>query len=378
LAVQDTDKPTLCDRCFATLKPGMDYCPDCGAPVAKGPAAEGSDAAIYPELARANLLRMRGDYKAASDQCRSILRRFPNNASANVLLGDICVEQDDLAQAKEWYEMALDLTPDSVPTQHKLATVKHRIDHEAHKSVADQIGLPPHRAKSSWPIVATVLGILAVGAIAYVAGSKIEAGKGSPPIGSPIQAPDEPSEDAVAKPGGNRSTDQSSGTTPAASAPQEDLSLAQLISQRGPDGAHLATVQQDPRTGLLVLTYKVGEGENERAIGASLARTAFEQSPNTQIVTLRAMRDGKLVYVADARRDAYVETESTEWKQQNANDPDAWITRMLSQEWTPNAGSPDSPTSNQGPTGGQVGGPDSDNPNPPTGGGSPPNTTAGG
>ena len=141
----------------------------------------------------------------------------------------------------------------------------------------------------------------------------------------------------------------------------------QLIAQRGPDGSHLVSAVVDPRTGLLVLTYRVGDQENERALGASLARTAFDQSPNTRVITLRGMKGGTLVYVADSHREAYVETESAEWKQQNSSDPNAWITHMLSQEWTPNgAPSPDTPAGNP------PGGPDSDNPNPPAG------TTTGG
>jgi Tfp pilus assembly protein PilF len=101
------------------VKPGAGFCPECGAPIGTAPA-EGSDAAIYPELARVNLLRLRGDYKAAQDHCRAVLRKFPNNVTANQLLGDLCQETGDLSQAKEWYELALDIAPNHAHIQQKL------------------------------------------------------------------------------------------------------------------------------------------------------------------------------------------------------------------------------------------------------------------
>jgi len=49
-----------------------------------------SDAQAGAELARANLLRLRGDYLAAEAECLKVLRQFPNNAGAHTLLGEIC------------------------------------------------------------------------------------------------------------------------------------------------------------------------------------------------------------------------------------------------------------------------------------------------
>src|SRR5688500_5066185 len=87
LAVPGSNKTKLCDKCFATMPSDAPFCPECGAPVG---SSEGSDSEIYPLLARANLLRMRAEYKQAENVCLSILKRYPNNSSTNTLLGDIC------------------------------------------------------------------------------------------------------------------------------------------------------------------------------------------------------------------------------------------------------------------------------------------------
>src|SRR5438477_12288189 len=107
LAAPESSK---CDKCFNTLPPGAATCPECGAPVKDATTAD-SEAVVYPELARANLARMRGDYKQAEDQLLSVLKRFPNNPSANEMLGDLAAEREDYPHAVQRDEMALDIVP---------------------------------------------------------------------------------------------------------------------------------------------------------------------------------------------------------------------------------------------------------------------------
>jgi hypothetical protein len=110
----------LCDKCFAVLKPASTYCEDCGAPQGGSP---GSDSIVYPEIARANLLRLKGDIDEAEKVCLSILRRFPNNPAAHGMMGDLCFEAGKLENAKQWYEMTLDLTPNDEGLRRKLKAV---------------------------------------------------------------------------------------------------------------------------------------------------------------------------------------------------------------------------------------------------------------
>jgi hypothetical protein len=278
---------------------------------------------------------MRGEYKQAAEQCRSILRRFPNNATANVLLGDICTDEGDLSQAAQWYELALDLMPDSVTTRQKLESVRRRIEQTANQSVADQIGLPPPRSKSPWTLVVAIVGVTALGVAAYVLGSKVQQ-QSDRNIGAPIEAPREVGSAEQPKGGPEKTADQSSAAASAyGPGPAEDRTLAQMISQRSIEGSHLVSAQQDPRTGVVSLTYSVGAQEDERLIGAGLSKATIEQLASAHLVTLRAMRGGSLAYVADVRREAYEETLNPDFKQQHPNDPSAWVSHILSQEWSP-------------------------------------------
>ncbi len=363
MAAQGKTDTTICERCFASVKGGAEFCPECGAPMGKGPA-EGSDAAIYPELARANLLRMRGDYAAALDQCRSILRKFPNNVTANQLLGDICVETDDLEQAKEWYELSLDIAPNSETIEKKLNSVKQKLEHRETEGLVEQLGLPPTKSRGGLLALGLAVLVLGVGAIAYVIGmhAKTPASEAGPKMTSVSAPPNQPKENP-------NSTGETTGTaTPPTNTPTnepvataEERSLSQLIAQRSAEGAKLVGLAIDPRSGLLTLTYIVGQGDDERAIAAKLAEAAFDNSPTTRVLTVRALRDGTLTYTADAHRETYEETKTDVWKSQNGNDPGAAAKHFLTQEWTPGGasattgGTSDAPPDNTQATGNTTG-----------------------
>lgn len=300
--------------------------------------AEGSDGAIYPELARANLLRMRGDYAAALTQCRSILRKFPNNITANQLLGDICVETDDLEQAKEWYELALDIAPDSEQIEKKLNSVRQRLEHQETEGLVEQLGLPPSKPKNGLLAAGLAVLVLGVGVIAYMVGTnapkKVDTGPKRTTINAPIENPTTGgTTDGSAQTNPAPGPSTSPGPSTVATGTAEERGLMQLLGQRSTEGAKITGLVQDPRSGLLVLTFNAASGEDARLTALKLAEAAFENSPATRIVTLRAIRDGALAYTADAHRETYEETKTEGWKAQNVNDPAAIAKHILTQEW---------------------------------------------
>jgi hypothetical protein len=75
-------------------------------------------------LARANLLRMRGQWAEAVERCTEALRLDPYSAAAHSLLGDIYENQGRLEKAIHWYELALDHDPDSVADKAKLTRAR--------------------------------------------------------------------------------------------------------------------------------------------------------------------------------------------------------------------------------------------------------------
>lgn len=333
MAVQGKSEGMICERCFASVKAGSEFCPECGGPMGDGPA-EGSDAAVYTELARANLLRMRGDYKAALEQCRAILHKFPNNVSANQLLGDLCIEMGDLEQGKEWYELALDIAPNSAQIQKKLADARQRLEQNETADMVEQIGLPPAKSKSGALALGLAGLVIVVGVIAYIVGSRMQSD-------NPKRAPQETIVKAPATTGtldaGTGSVngpDESTTPAPVAMAgPSDEQSLYQLLVQKSPHGSSILSLVQDPRTTSAILTYSAPTGTNERAIGADLAVTFFENSPAVRVVTVRAVRDGVLTFVADVRREAFDQTRTDEWKAQNASDSEALLKTLFSQTW---------------------------------------------
>ncbi len=75
------------------------------------PGRVDADAVVTPLLARANLLKMRGQWEEAVAVCTDAIRRSPNSATAHALLGDIYLAQGKGGDALHWYRMALDRNP---------------------------------------------------------------------------------------------------------------------------------------------------------------------------------------------------------------------------------------------------------------------------
>lgn len=357
MAVQGSDKKTrLCERCFANVPADAATCPECGAQMKTDASMDGTDAAIYPELSRANLLRMRGDYKGAEAQCLAILKRYPNNATVHTLMGDIYAEQDDLEQAAQWYELALDLNPSSLTDEQKLASVRERMRQREGASSVEQLGLP--LPKSGAPLFAALaLGVVfLVGMIAFYVGQNARTRPRTTDVVSvPLDAPPGSETDATTTTGTAAST---IGTT--FRPPQEERELMALIQQRSTFGGTLLNVQIDPRSRIISLTYSPNGSDDEKRVGAELARTAFEQNQDALIVTVRSIRGDRTSYMADASRSRFQEITGGAW--QNAP-TESWVNHLLTNEWpaatstppvtTPSATPPDTsaPATTNGVTG---------------------------
>lgn len=87
-----------------------------------------------PLLTRANLLRMRGYWEDAADQCIEVLRLSPGNPTAHSLLGDIYQDQGKPEEARHWYHLALELNPHSTGDRAKLARSEEAIEARTHKA----------------------------------------------------------------------------------------------------------------------------------------------------------------------------------------------------------------------------------------------------
>ena len=154
----------LCDKCFSVMKPDSTFCEECGAPFGENP---GSDSIVYPEIARANLLRLKGSLAEAETVCLGVLKRFPNNPAANGMMGDLCFEAGKLENAKQWYEMALELTPKDEGLRRKLKAVGETSDRQHVEASLAGLEVPTNNSAKVASMVGIVVLLLALGGLMF-------------------------------------------------------------------------------------------------------------------------------------------------------------------------------------------------------------------
>lgn len=181
----------VCPKCFAEIPETSAFCLECGARIKEDTLdslyAEGSDREVYPDIAQANLMRMRGQWEEATQICINVLRRFPSNETAHALLGDIYSDQGLYEEAIHWYEMLVDLEPSNAVYRAKLDQLRAiKTMKEAEQKPPLPLMDVPETQKPGWSPsqrtwIYTLLGILAVGTVvsAFVAGMRMT--QASPP-----------------------------------------------------------------------------------------------------------------------------------------------------------------------------------------------------
>jgi hypothetical protein len=323
LAVQDRNK--VCPKCFEVNDPAATFCIECGAPLSDDPASEGSDQEVYREITQANLHRISGDYKPAIDVCLAILKRFPNNGTAHTLLGDIYAEQGELEQAAQWFEMALDLRPESQNDRRKLEAVKRRMSEAEAASTAQQLGIPESKDGAQRRLYVTVMLVAFIGIASFLIGGAISK-KQQPDtapaiINDPIIAgkPDRIEEPPVQE-------------EPTVQVPQQpvwpgnqlDQQIASLIATKFAIGKNLVSVHEDPRGPSLSITAVQGDLADPALVCVEFAKAVFAEFSSYAQITVLVELSGRVIFAADVTRADYqrVQTESL--------DPLA----MLSRTWS--------------------------------------------
>ncbi len=237
----------LCDKCFSELTSDALHCRECGAPVSPNEGAETSDAEVYPEITRANLFRLRGDYGDAEKVCVNILRKFPNNVTTHILLGDIYNDKDDQQQALQWYEIAQDLSPENTSLQQKIQQTKKRLKA---KQVTESTSGLEVKAESKFPLIfvsLTVVLVAALAGIAYYLGTQRAENSESAGVAvftRPIEIKNSTRENAEATPSVNPSSENSSvqqKQESVVSMTNEESELLKLINSRLTDSRYRAT-----------------------------------------------------------------------------------------------------------------------------------------
>jgi len=321
---------------------GSEFCAECGAPLEDAPGIGGSDQEVYPELAKANLLRMRKEYKPAEDICLSILRRYPNNASANTLLGDICAERGDLEQAAEWYELALDIIPDSAAEKAKLAEVRAKMADKQKAVTVETLGIT-HASKPPYvTITAIVLAVGIVGVGIAVAMKGNQEPKIDPEANKPIVVEQKSKAPDRAQPVVTPQTGQQEFV--------KDAELAaKLAQQLNLEEGRLLHVEVGSQDKAIVVTYMLKE-DPEWITRAKLIRSSFANAADAPSVTINLHRDFKIVESNFVPREKYDTSISQEWQDQTGGTDEALVELFFGQKLQPPATTPDPTDPNQGGT----------------------------
>jgi hypothetical protein len=320
----------FCEHCFSSLDQDDQFCPECGATTSSEPAAEGSDALIYPELARANLLRLRGNSQAAEKLLLTVLKRFPSNSTSQILMGDIYAERADHHQALQWYRMAKDLAPNSPGLDEKIERANREI--HAEESKIGTAGLEVSTSRVPIVVIALIAGIiLIVSASAfYIAGLRASRAELErlDKISKPITinnppAPSAPSNDH--RPPAPQTSGPSSPMT------QEEAELIQAMIRTNPDLQHpLAAAALDPRTSSALITALQMPDRDPAQLAASIGAAALSASPSLARVEIHILD-------ADQRRlvlAGTVKAESLSKAQGEPGTPE-WASSVLTEVWRP-------------------------------------------
>ena len=311
-----------------------------------------SDSVVYFDLARANLLRMRGQYQESKELCFSILKRYPGNITAHVLLGDVFCEEGDIAQGVQWYEMVLDLEPNSEHVQKKLEEARRTLSDREAADIARQLGLPTSRSRAKTFALLTIAFVVLVSLTFFAIGDRSGASR-QRTISTPTTIRDASTTIKDWNVAPIQTTPRTTTENPVSlNPPDSDSSLLHKLSQTCMHGDRLVQVTDDPRHQSLTVTFRSSAGEDPRILAAKIGASILGSSKDYDLVTMRAMNNGHVVLVAD------VSTEALAKAQQGfRSPPETWsqeaLLALLSDSWSPGQDrGVGSPTSGTGGTGG--------------------------
>lgn len=287
---------SVCAQCLRLVARPVTDCDEPMCPMQDEVVVGSGEAAFAPELARVNLLRMRGEYDAARTACLSILKKLPGSVTAHTLMGDIHSDQDDLPAALEWVDLALELDPASQVLQAKRHTLVHRIqDREAAETV-QQLGIPTAKPQIKLFIWATVVFVAAVAVVGFLAGQSLWKDRVIPVYREPIQAGvsaplvDDPTPTPTQTPASQPTT-----PNPAVAVTADTDALNRLRSESKENDRWLAVSIADRRA---ILTAALKDGEDAAKIAPELAAAAAGILRELASVTVRVVQNGSIVSVA--------------------------------------------------------------------------------
>ena len=251
--------------------------------------------AFEADLARVNVLRMRGELDAARELCRQALSRKPEHEQAYALMGDLSLEAGDLAGAAEWYEMAASHAPDSARLRQKAEVIRQRLNDQEALQTAQKLGIPTTKSRIqlfAWTLFGLVTALILV---AFVLGSQLSQTRAVRAITDPLN---------LSAPQASSSAPDPAPVVVGFALPKADQALMDALRQipEFKDRVQLASV--DPRGPRAVVSLEAPPGEFTTEALAADARLILRFRAADSAVTLRYLRAGEPLAMAELTREA--------------------------------------------------------------------------
>ncbi|MCE5323059.1 tetratricopeptide repeat protein [bacterium] len=295
-----------CEDCNIILDEGTHFCPKCGKDLT---STDGTSRMPKLEvgayLTSANLHRIRKEWDEAVADATEALRIDQNNADIASLLGVIYQERGMLDDAVIWFQMALEMNPNSAYDRARLKQVKDLIAQGGKASGSqDRLRTFENRTRI-WAIgmaavfiIVLILALIITGRHKtdnYGSQSSIDPNaqtaaqdidQTNPPIRTPAKAMTTKS--ARSSSGSLSGSSAGSTRTPAEVKINHDVSAADSIGS-----AKVDDVIADPRQSIVIVTYTIpAASANKGSImitSAAIARAAFAANAEVKTVTARCV-----------------------------------------------------------------------------------------
>lgn len=273
---------------------------------------------VDADVAKANLLRMRGEYAEARTLLEQVLAKTPRSTVAHELMGDIVAQQaqiaadptQDLRNAMHWYELALQLDPTSTNLSDKAAAMTKRIEDTNALQTLKLLGIPTASKRLGGFMAATAAFVVLIAVAGWLIGRSAQQPRPALPYNQPIEvklpasqpatmAPEKPVEQA--KPATEPTNPKPISPTPAVTA-EVDF-MTKLKAAMG-DGTEIVSASLDPRAGgHWTITAVAGDDATAWETKATtIGKAALGVGTDFASITVRMVHQGAVVFLTDFER----------------------------------------------------------------------------
>lgn len=320
-----------CDDCKMILDSDVRHCPQCGKQVADGQSSDtSSNLEVGALLTSANLNRIKQQWDAAIDDASAALKLEPRNADIASLIGSIYEQRGMPEEAAIWYQMALDMNPDSDADRVRLQRVKEQTTGRAKPRVGrrNRYWVWAGLAAAALLLIVSISWSLLTGDRSEQPQPKTGAGSTSTRANAArnYTASAPPSEPPAGVKPEAPSGAASSGSvrTPAEALIRSEIAGSEAVQQ---SRAQVDDVIADPRDNVAVVTFSLPSGVSvtrAQVITAAdaVAQAAFAANAQVKYVTARCLMatqgvsGTQMLFVGDVERNSLMNMSQNATPQQ--------------------------------------------------------------